>query len=205
MHSHRCSLFVHLCYLLLSLVCECAAFLCYELPCWFTAHVHLNTWHLCSASLLLHLSPNDMILYFYSLKWHITTYMNNSNGTTSPRWQFDDGGEDEGELGGLKACQQLSKRALWLSQSSYFALFVSASATLLINTQGSWSDMQWPAWVSPVVNNKLFGFRESGFCLMAALFSQWPHCGIWRELWRCGQNSNNNKYIMVAFLSSIFY
>lgn len=89
--------------------------------------------------------------------------------------------------------------------SSYFALSVSASATLLINTQGSWSDMQWPAWVSPVVNNKLFGFRESGFCLIAALFSQWPHCGIWRELWRCGQNSNNNKYIMVAFLSSIFY
>lgn len=60
---------------------------------------------------------------------------------------------------------------------------VSGPATLLINIQGSLSDIQWPAWVSPAQNNKLFGFEESGLYFTAAQFSQWPHCSIWRELW----------------------
>lgn len=85
------------------------------LPYWFTTRLISpnSMWHRCPASLLLHLSHNDdMILYFCSLKWHINTSINNSNGTTSPRWQLDDGGEDEGECRGFKPCQQLSKRAL---------------------------------------------------------------------------------------------
>lgn len=49
------------------------------------------------------------------------------------------------------------------AQSFSFARPGPASATLLINTQGSQSAIHWPAWVSPVVNNKLFGFSERRF------------------------------------------
>lgn len=87
----------------------------------------------------------------------------------------------KGSMKDLKLVNSCHRR-LSLSQSFSFALSVSASATLLINTQGSPSDIQWPALVSPVVNNKLFGFKQSGFCFTAALFSLRPHCGIWGEL-----------------------
>lgn len=44
-----------------------------------------------------------------------------------------------------------------------FGPSVSSPAALLINTQASPSDIQWPAWVSLAVNNKLFGFTVKWF------------------------------------------
>lgn len=100
---------------------------------------------LCFFFFSLHLSCIDMILYFYSLKWHINTSINNSNCTTSSWWQLDGGGEDDGEHGGFKHCQQLSEKTLSFSvflRSPRRCLSLPLAA-LLINTRGSQSDIQW--------------------------------------------------------------
>lgn len=151
------------------------------------AHFTLTNsmWCYSAASLLLHLSHSDMILYFYSLKWHINASINNSNGTQVLADSLMMEMRMMGSMEGLKlvsSCRRIHSRSL-----SFFLLLAgSASATLLINTQGYPSDIQWPAWVSPALNNKLFGFGESGLRLTPVLFSRWPHCSFWRELWRCG-------------------
>lgn len=145
---------------------------------WFAAPV--TQWH---------------VSLFLLPKWLINTSINNSNGTARPCWQPDDGGEDEHGYEVFKACQQLSLGTL----SILFLLrFLSLSPLPLINTQGSSSDIHWPAWVSLMVNNKLFGLPESKFSLTAALFCQWPHYGIRKELWRCGQNANIHNNILVV-------
>ncbi|KAF0030304.1 hypothetical protein F2P81_017035 [Scophthalmus maximus] len=97
---------------------------------------------------------------------------------------------------GLLLELKIQKAHEWTLCGSLVILFYYLRLRAVTGTQASpsdTSDIQRPAWVSVVVNNKLFGFGERGFCPTLALLSLRPHCGIWRELRSCGLSSNGNQ------------